>query len=197
MSSVKILGVTKWWGKNSVHVDKDCKLHELKTALISELQQSGVSVIMDRQNENPHINLDGDENIRIALHNSNYQFDWKHLKLHSDHIALDVGFGKHMTLVFDKLLVKTNGPDKILQILQKVLKSVMNIEVSLEELKSNDHSNLSNNIISSQKVKRPKKEKLEKKKGQPKPDQNEVTLSAETIQLIAAEVVKQLRLVQT
>lgn len=189
MSSVKILGVTKWWGKNSVHVDKDCKLHELKTALIAELQQSGVSVIMDRQNVNPHINLDGDENIRIALHNSNYQFDWRHLKLYSDHIALDVGFGKHMTLVFDKSLVKTNSSDKILQILQKVLKSVMNIEVSLEELKSIDHSNLSN--------KRPKKEKPEKKKGQPKPDQNEVTLSAETIQLIAAEVVKQLRLVQT
>jgi hypothetical protein len=130
----KHLGVSKWWGKSSALIDSDCLLYKFKNSLVSALQAARVPIKSDVRNLTPHINVNGSDKVRQALHDSNYQFECKHLKLYADYLALEVGMGAHMTLVHCPELYAHNAA--VLAVLQNTIEGHFGVYLSLDELQS-------------------------------------------------------------
>jgi hypothetical protein len=88
------------WGKNSVLVTSP------RLTLLKQLFLRAFAAEKDGRNATPHINVDGIESIREQIHNRNILLRCEDLEWHRDYIAIDVGFGKHFTLVYSKGICK-------------------------------------------------------------------------------------------
>lgn len=84
------------WGKNSAIVDENCALTQLKRMM------NIFSTEEDKRNSTPHINIDGDQEIYDKINGVNILLRFTHLRINKDYIDIDVGFGKHFTLVYKK-----------------------------------------------------------------------------------------------
>lgn len=104
------LKFSSWWGPKSAQVAADSSFALLKSNLLDKLLEMGfiAKKDMDRRNRTPHVELRRSENDRggadwynrlngllltITVHDINWNRDW---------IDIDVGGGKHLTLVYSK-----------------------------------------------------------------------------------------------
>jgi len=86
------------WGKNSDHVAPGA-LARLKQLCVEALVPVEAQ---DNQNKTPHVNINGDAEVRRQMHGTRLNLQFRHLRFHAGYIDIEVGFGKHFTVAYWK-----------------------------------------------------------------------------------------------
>jgi len=130
-----ILRLVDMWSVRSAAVSPQCACFKLKTDFQRRLRAAGIKLKEDEANRVPHVDIDGDPAIMKQLNESVVTFAVDKLFLGEDVIWLDVGFGRHMTLVFtDRILDKKQRSVVIKALAQAIEQHIEPIQGLEEQL---------------------------------------------------------------
>ncbi len=115
--SIFSLMLDGWWGNRSAFVSRDCDVARLKRTFIDTLLDQGLvsNTDMDARNQIAHVELRRDPQdatgtgIYDRIHGSTVSLSFARIRFHKDFIDVDVGFDKHVTLVFKRGLCDTQS----------------------------------------------------------------------------------------
>ena len=115
------LQLKSMWGANSALISEDCLLFKLKTRFIDQLLINGLiqPADLDEQNRTPHININGDQMVFVALDGLTVSVGNSTIRVYDNYIALEINKKYHMTLIFKNNIISVI--DTVYKILDNVI----------------------------------------------------------------------------